>query len=134
VLEYAVTHEFSHAYWTKNHFNKNYKMRLIDYIIFEGKADAFAHQLYPNAKAPWATALNSTQCADLWVQVKPNLTNEDESFIAALMYGSLSFPQWGGYSLGFDMMRTAFKNNPELIKQEWTDMQPTDLLKLSDYK
>lgn len=134
VVEYAVAHEFSHAYWTKNHFDKNYKLRVLDYLIFEGKADAFAHALYPTAKAPWATALNSVQCSDLWVQVKPNLNNEDQAFIAALMYGSLSLPQWGGYSMGFDMMRTAFKNDPDLIKQEWTDMPPADLLKLSDYK
>tara|TARA_B100000809_G_scaffold143752_1_gene141300 strand:- start:3986 stop:4321 length:336 start_codon:yes stop_codon:yes gene_type:complete len=72
MLEYTVAHEFNHAYWTKLNYEKSTNWTLLDYLVFEGKGDYFAHSLYPSVIAPWTVALNENQISDLWNKIKPN--------------------------------------------------------------
>lgn len=39
MLEYAVAHEYNHAYWTNVNFGKSSKWTLLDYLVFEGRGD-----------------------------------------------------------------------------------------------
>ncbi|MBA2613550.1 MAG: hypothetical protein H0U95_16420 [Bacteroidetes bacterium] len=134
MLKYTVAHEFNHSYWTNINFSNNYKMTLLSYIIFEGKADSFAHSLYPNVKAPWTTSLNASEKTALWKKIMLKLQSDDQYLLASVMFGSEDYPIWGGYTLGYDIMQTAFKKNPELLKTNWTNLDADKLLELSDYK
>lgn len=133
MLEYAVAHEFNHAYWTRINYSASYKWTLIRYLLFEGKADSFAHLLYPNVKAPWTIALSNKEKENLWNKIKPNLQSENPSLHGEIMFGYKNYPTWGGYTLGYDIMQAAFKNNPELLKTNWTNLEAEKLLELSGY-
>lgn len=133
VLEYTVAHEFNHAYWTNVNYTDSYKWTLIRYLVLEGKADSFAHFLYPKVKAPWTSSLNEKEIVNLWNKIKPDLQSSNPSFLNEVMFGSKNYPMWGGYTLGYDIVQTAFKNHPELLKTNWTNLDADKLLELSGY-
>tara|TARA_R110000787_G_scaffold147076_1_gene260780 strand:+ start:8320 stop:9234 length:915 start_codon:yes stop_codon:yes gene_type:complete len=134
MLEYAIAHEFSHAYWTNLNFGKSTKWTLLDYLVFEGKGDYFAHLLYPNVIAPWTMTLTEYQLSDLWKKIKPNLLSEDISFQMEIMFGSRNYPVWGGYSVGYDIVRTALEKNKNLKVDYWTNLEAINILRKSNYK
>ncbi|TXE16413.1 hypothetical protein ES692_12855 [Psychroserpens burtonensis] len=114
MLEYAVAHEFNHAYWTNLNFGKSTNWTLLDYLVFEGKGDCFAHSLYPSVIAPWTMALTENQISDLWNTIEPNLQSKDIGLQTEIMFGSNNYPVWSGYSVGYDIVRTALENNKNL--------------------
>tara|TARA_B100000809_G_C15117150_1_gene522903 strand:- start:1248 stop:2159 length:912 start_codon:yes stop_codon:yes gene_type:complete len=134
MLEYAVAHEFSHAYWTNLNFAKSTNWTLLDYLVFEGKGDYFAHSLYPSVIAPWTLALTENQISDLWNKIKPNLQNEDIGLQMEIMFGSNNYPVWGGYSIGYDIVRTALINNKNIKADYWTNLEAVTILRKSKYK
>ncbi|MES2763289.1 MAG: DUF2268 domain-containing putative Zn-dependent protease [Bacteroidota bacterium] len=133
-LPAAVAHEFNHAYWTHTNLNSSYKWTLLRYLVFEGKADSFAQFLYPDAKSPWTTALNEKQKTELWDRIKPLLSSEDPYVLTEVMFGSQKYPLWGGYTIGYDIVQAAFKNQPDLLQKERTNMDAEKILGLSNYK
>lgn len=132
-LKHTVAHEFNHAYWTNENLSPTYKLTLLEYLVFEGKADAFAHLLYPEIKAPWTCSLSDKEKANLWNKIKPNLQSDDPTLLGAVMFGSKDYPVWGGYTLGYDIIQTAFKKHPEIIKTNWTNLNADKFLELSNY-
>jgi uncharacterized protein YjaZ len=134
MLEYVVAHEYNHAYWTNVNFGKSSKWTLLDYLVFEGRADYFAHLLYPNVVAPWTMALTENQKSDLWNKIKPNLQSEDISYQMEVIFGSRNYPAWGGYSVGYDIVVTALTNNKNLKAVKWTNFEADKILALSNYK
>jgi uncharacterized protein YjaZ len=134
MLEYAVAHEYNHAYWTKMNFGQSAHWTLLDYLVFEGRGDYFAHLLYPAIKAPWTMALSEKMKPDLWNKVKPRLQDEDFNFQREVMFGSANYPNWGGYSLGYDIVVTALTNDKKLKMEEWINLDPEKILMLSNYK
>ncbi|WP_310557143.1 DUF2268 domain-containing putative Zn-dependent protease [Flavobacterium sp.] len=133
ILEYAVAHEYNHTCWTKLNFGKSAKWTLLDYLVFEGRGDYFAHLLYPNVKTPWTASLTENQKKELWTKIKPNLQNEDMQFQFEVMFGSRNYPIWGGYSLGFDIVSRALSNK-KLKAIDWINMDSSAILELSRYK
>ncbi len=133
MLEYAVAHEFNHAYWTHMQFAKSTKWTLLDYLVFEGRGDSFAHLLYPKVKAPWTSALNENERTDLWNKIKPKLQNEDMAFQLEVMFGSKDYPVWGGYTLGYSIVQLALKN-AKLPLDKLTNLSSEKILELSNYE
>ena len=134
ILKYAVAHEFNHSYWTKLNFSKSAHLTLLDYLVFEGRADSYAHLIYPDIQCPWTNALMANDEADLWNKIKPNLQSEDGTMMRGVMFGSADYPMWGGYTLGYHIVQSALKNHPELKPEEWASMAPEKILEMSDYK
>ncbi|MGK0446879.1 MAG: hypothetical protein ACJA2M_000648 [Polaribacter sp.] len=133
MLEYAIAHEFSHAYWTNVNFGKSTKWTLLDYLVFEGRGDSFAHLLYPKVKAPWTSALNEKDRKDLWNRIKPKLQSEDIRFQMEVMFGSRNYPFSGGYALGYEIVQRALKGTTLTVKK-WTNLSSKKLLEMSGYK
>ena len=133
MLEYAIAHEFNHAYWTNLNFGKSTKWTLLDYLIFEGRGDSFAHLLYPKVKAPWTSALNEKDKKDLWNKIKPKLQSEDIPFQMEVMFGSRNYPFSGGYTLGYDIVQMALENTTMSV-ENWTNLSSEKLLEMSGYK
>ncbi len=133
MLEYAVAHEYNHAYWTNINFGKSTKWTLLDYLIFEGRGDSFAHLLYPKVKAPWTSALNEKDKEELWKRIKPKLQSEDLRFQMEVMFGSRNYPFSGGYTIGYEIVQQALKSST-LAVENWTNLSSEKLLELSRLK
>jgi uncharacterized protein YjaZ len=132
MLRYAVAHEFGHVYWTRRKFSATAPWTLLDYLVFEGRGDYLARRYYPEISAPWTQALDEKRKAGLWKRVEPELGNEDFNFQLAVMFGSPEYPAWGGYSLGFDIVRTALEKSG-LEPREWMVLEAGRILEMSAY-
>ncbi|MFT7072852.1 DUF2268 domain-containing protein [Patiriisocius sp. Uisw_017] len=133
MVEYAVAHEYNHTYWTNKNFGKSSKWTLLDYLIFEGRGDSFAHLLYPKVMAPWTSALNQKDKDALWNRIKPKLQSEDIPFQMEVMFGSSNYPFSGGYTIGYDIVQQALKNT-RLSAERWANLSSDKLLKMSGYE
>jgi uncharacterized protein YjaZ len=133
MLEYAVAHEYNHAYWTNINFGKSTKWTLLDYLIFEGRGDSFAHLLYPKVKAPWTSALNEKDKEDLWNRIRAKLQSEDIPFQMEVMFGSRNYPFSGGYTIGYEIVQQALKSST-LTVENWTNLSSEKLIEMSGYK
>ena len=107
---------------------------MLRYLVLEGKADSFAHMLYPDVKLPWTSALTENEKAELWNKIKPLLNSEDPNLLSEVMFGSEKYPMWGGYTIGYDIVQTAFKDKPVLSAKDRTDMAVEKILEMSAYK
>ena len=134
MLPYDIAHEFNHTYWTKMDF-KTTQATLLSYLVFEGRADSYAHLLYPDVVAPWTRVLSEKVENELWNKIKSQLKNQDMAYQYNIMFGSKNeYPKWGGYTLGYHIVQSALKNHPELSPAEWTNLTPDKILEMSDYR
>jgi uncharacterized protein YjaZ len=133
MLTYAVAHEYNHAYWTNLNFGKSTKWTLLDYLIFEGRGDSFAHLLYPKVEAPWTSALNEKDTEVLWNRIRLKLKSEDIRFQMEVMFGSVDYPFSGGYTVGYKLVQQALKSKT-LTVANWTNLSSEKLLEMSGYK
>jgi len=134
-IKYNIAHEFNHTYWTKMCFATNPSWTLLNYLVFEGRADSYAHFIYPQTNAPWTSSLSDTAETGLWGTIKSQLSNQDQGFQRKVMFGDRDkYPLWGGYTLGYRIVQSALKNNPNLMPSQWAVLPPDSILKMSSYR
>lgn len=116
VLPYALTHELHHSYWARHYFNPAAPFTLMDYLVFEGRADYFAHHLYPDALAPWDTALTDPQFAELWPRLRGDMGSTDFTMMRSVMFGDprQHIPVWAGYSIGYRLVNQRMHRKPAM--------------------
>ncbi|HXP50929.1 MAG TPA: DUF2268 domain-containing putative Zn-dependent protease, partial [Bacteroidia bacterium] len=135
MLPVYLAHEYSHAFcWEKMNLSSVLAMNLLDRVISEGKANAFAHILYPDVKCPWDTALSAEGTAYQWSRIKMEMRSEEYYLNEGIMYGSDNYPAWTGYAVGTAIVQSALKNNPALTPEKWSNLSPGWILEISDYK
>ncbi len=134
-LRQAIAHEYFHTYMLDTKFvSFEDDFTLLDYIIFEGKADVFAQYIYPDIKVPWSYALEDNQAHELWGRIKHLQNSTDYLHQRQIMFGSNVYPKWGGYSLGFKMMHSFIKNTSKTEIDTWALVKPHEILEKSDFK
>jgi len=138
-FEFVISHEYNHTYWTNMKYSKEATaFTLLDYLVFEGKADSYGHFLYPNVIEPGVMTLSDNKKAELWNRIKSKLDTTHLDFEKQVMFGSyydsVNYPICGGYAIGYDMVQSAMKNNPKLTPAELSALSPEKVLEMSDYK
>ena len=130
-VPYAVAHEYHHSVWTDRYQDRGFD--LVDYLIFEGRADSFAHAVYPEMVAPWTEALTAEQEAAQWQAMQQHLDSSSVMIQRKFMFGGTDVPRWTGYTIGFHIVQTYLKKHPNVSIDEWTALDAHDLLAESDY-
>lgn len=134
-VSYLVAHEYHHSVWTSLHYEKSKGRDLLNYLVFEGKADSFARLVYPDIKAPWTDALAPDQEARQWRKMEPQLSITNYAMKQRYMFGGgRSVPLWSGYTIGFHIVQSFLQQTPEATIDEWTAMDANDVLAQSGYK
>ena len=107
---------------------------MADYLVFEGRADSFAHLVYPQRQAPWTNALTPQQEKAAWKAIQPHLSSTSPSLLLNLMFGGgKGVPQWAGYTIGFNMVQAFLKKRADPNVDRWTAIEAGELLKQSGY-
>lgn len=129
-LPYTVAHEYHHSI----DMNKVEKYNLLMHIITEGKAESFAHILFPEVKSKLTSPLSRDEEDKLWNEVKNKFSSEDGNYnIKIVNGGSDNIPLLGGYRLGYAIVQKFIKNNPNISVSEWTNMTAKDIYDKSRY-
>ncbi len=114
-LPYALAHEMHHSYWAQHFYVAGKPFTLLDYMVFEGRADYFAGTLFKHP-APWTKALDALAYNKTWRVISKQLDATDSKTLVADMFGSpqAGIPMWAGYSIGYKLVSERMAREPTL--------------------
>ncbi|WJV25648.1 MULTISPECIES: DUF2268 domain-containing putative Zn-dependent protease [Pseudomonas] len=102
-LPYVLAHELHHSYWAQHHYDPKAAFTLGDYLIFEGRADYYAAQVFGQHPAPWIDALDDVQYAAATKTFRAQLADTSPQVLMGAMFGNpqAGIPLWAGYTVGY---------------------------------
>ena len=123
-LAYTLAHEYYHSTWFKGYEGQAFK--LLDYLVFEGKADAFASRVFPTYKPPWLSGLSKAGIESLYSRLSDYLDVTEREVLHQVMFGGHGFPISGGYVLGSYLLECFIKEGGTA---DWSRACPSQILK-----
>jgi uncharacterized protein YjaZ len=132
-LPYVIAHEYHHSTWiSRNWISSDFS--LLEFLIFEGRADMFASELYQDVEVPWTKNLTEAQEKHVWSIIKNEIFEKGHSRINEVMYGTDDIPFGSGYTIGYNIVRSFKKNNQNYSDLDIIDMNPKKIFELSGYE
>lgn len=132
-LPNVLAHEYNHSTWISRNW-KDSDFTLLEYLIFEGRADAFASNLYKDAENPWTTMINKEQEDKVWKLIRSEILMKGHDRINKVMWGDKDIPVGSGYAIGLHIVKSFKQNNPEYSDRKIIDLSPEEILKMSKYE
>lgn len=134
-VPYIIAHEYHHSAWTDRYYQLDDQETLIENLVFEGRADSFAHIIYPHMEVPWVNALSAEEEQNQWEKI----LNEGETTNTLvktrfLVGGDQNTPTWTGYTIGFHIVQSYLDAHPQADIETWTTLPPHELLEQSGYR
>lgn len=129
--EESLLNTTAHEYHHTVALDEPNRATMLDYIILEGKAEFFAHKLYPiESSEAIAPLLDHTLEHVISELNAERLTTDD------LFFGSYEkqIPAFVKYRLGYMIVSDFVKQNPEVSLKEWSRMSSVQILEKSSYK
>jgi uncharacterized protein YjaZ len=144
-LEYTIVHEYAHL--VRNllfprgisggklvYMNTKEPETLLDAMIAEGIADAFALSVTSKVVPSWTDALNPEETEHIWPRVRRRLAVSDTTDIRRMLFGDNDrVPQWAGYTLGYRMVQSYLEKRPETTFSEIVKLPGSEILAGSSY-
>jgi hypothetical protein len=117
-LPITLAHELDHSERTRR--GPGYGDTLLQAMVSEGMADAFARQALPGSPPiPWDHALDPIEEYVLWRQSLPHLGQRQSSAGHALwFYGTGRIPRWAGYTIGHHIVASYLLRHPRMTAAE----------------
>jgi uncharacterized protein YjaZ len=108
---------------------------LLEAMISEGIADAFAGQAYPEAEPfPWDDALTPAQERRQWRAVQPVLhAGLSERLHQRWIIAGGAVPHWTGYTIGYHIVRAYLAAHTDSSAAELTLVDAGEIFKGSNY-
>jgi uncharacterized protein YjaZ len=132
-LSYAVAHEYHHSTWiSRNWVSSDFS--LLDYLVFEGRADAFAKSMVDSFDIPSTKYITAEQETYVWDLIKPELSERGSERIIKVMYGQDKIPFGSGYAIGYGILKAFKENNQSYTDLMIIDLDPGKIFELSGYK
>jgi uncharacterized protein YjaZ len=133
-LKYVVAHEYHHAI----NILANGEMviyTILDRILFEGKADSFAHIIYPEISAPWTEPLPEETAVIVLEELRKNADSTSIKIYMDFFNGNSAkgIPLWSNYKIGYEITQSYIENNPDTTISKWTRLPSKDLLQNCEY-
>ncbi len=124
-LAYNVTHEYLHL--VRNllfprglaggklvYMKTQAPETLLDAMVAEGLADAFALSIVADPRPPWIDALSREMEARMWPRVHRRLGASDTAEIRRILFGDNDrIPPWTGYTVGYRIVKGYLDNHPD---------------------
>lgn len=134
-LKYCLAHEYHHSVFMETN-ELPYRTTLEHDVILEGKADAFAKNLYQDINIEWHEFTTSQMEVETWKFFKENADGIGLTSKEILFNGSITkdIPERANYTLGNKIMDSFIEENPNTPTEEWTDMTVNEILEKSNYE
>jgi uncharacterized protein YjaZ len=131
MIPYTIAHEYHHTVYFEKH--KTQERDLIDYVLSEGRADAFANLVYPNMNIPWIAEVPQEDVKTIWNWVNERRYSFKEDDYTEMRTGNRIIPKWSDYRIGYQIMQDFLKDNPDVPINEWTFMDADQILEKSHF-
>jgi len=133
-LAYGTAHEYHHAAAYSANRDPGKDETLLETILAEGRADAFAALLYPERVPAWTDALSLEQERATWTAMTPYLDRRDNDIVNKFLFGSEGeAPLWSGYTIGFRIAQSYIAQNPGESVEQWSILDAGTFLRNSGY-
>lgn len=133
LVPYVIAHEYHHSVFMDRY--KESVFTMLEYLLFEGRADSFANIVYPDLETSWTSLLPIIREKEMWDKIEENLNSVDYKYQREIMFGGIKgIPRNCGYRIGYTIMQEFIKNNPDVSVEEWTNMDAREIFKKSGYK
>ena len=144
-LEYTVTHEYIHL--VRNlmfprglaggklvYMKSQQPETLLDAMVAEGLADAFATEIYPDMRPRWTDALTPDVKQRIWPRVQRRFGVSDTSEIRRMLFGDGDrVPLWTGYTFGYDIVKSYLESHPDAQPANLTGLPASVIFEASGY-
>lgn len=129
VLAYSTAHEYHHLILRDQ--NKYNLSSILESIIVEGKADAFADRIVKGVSPPWHVQLDDATMEHIASRV-----NDYETSFTDFVVGNYQkdMPRWSNYILGRDVLHDYLTAHPELSIPKWTFKEDHEILEKYKYR
>ncbi|QOR64864.1 hypothetical protein IM538_13500 [Cytobacillus suaedae] len=134
-LKNVAAHEYHHTVFMEHEDKVNRVLpSLIDNILLEGKAVAFARIIYPDISKPMLEEISYDDEKHVWEEVKKDLHSADSKLYVKFSHGEGYIPPLSNYKVGYQIMKSFLEQNPDVDVLEWTLMSSADILSKSKYE
>ena len=131
-LPYCIAHEYHHSTWcSRNWVSADFS--LIEYLLFEGRADLFASEQYNSVPNPLTSILTKDQESEIWSLIKNEIFEKGHDRINKVMFGTDNIPFGSGYNIGFNIVRLFKEKNTNSMTMDLLDMDPKEMFQHSGY-
>ena len=108
---------------------------LLDAMLTEGVADAFAREIYPDRLPRWLTDLSPEDEAAVWPQIQRRLDITDPGEIRRYLFGdSDRVPLWSGHAVGHAIVRSYLRRHPKARPASLVGLQSRAIYEGSGYE
>jgi len=132
-LPYCIAHEYHHSTWISRIW-VSADFSLIEYLVFEGRADLFASEQYCAVSNPMTNFLTKDQESEIWKLIKNDIFEKGHERINQVMFGTDNIPFGSGYNIGFNIVRLFKEKNTASLTLNLIDMDPEEIFKHSGYE
>lgn len=133
-VPFLVAHEYHHSVWTHRH-NPDPTFNLLEYIVFEGRANVFADLVSAGVRPAFLQELDEDMLRRAWREMQPHLHERDPAVQQAFIFGdeSRGIPSLGGYMVGYALVQSFLARHPGMSVDEWTALDAALLAGDSGY-
>ncbi len=135
-LPHAVLHEYHHAvtYLLQPTLASN--PTLLEMLVTEGGAEAFALSVRADASARSPLgSLSQAQQARTWSEMQEFLDSTDPEILQLYVFGDgKRIPRLAGYIIGTEIVLSFLANNPDIPAAQWSSMSASEIVDKSGYK
>ena len=145
-LAYVTAHEYVHLVRNRLfprgvsggrmiYIKNNEPDTLLDAMVTEGIADAFAEGVVPEHRPHWITALPPAIERAIWPNVEGHLNDTDPAEIRRYLFGDDDrVPVWTGHSIGYAIVRSYLATHPDARIASIIGLSSRTLLEESGYR
>ncbi len=132
-IPYVFAHEFHHSvwgyYWYVQKGGQGLQGNLLEHLITEGQADAFACSLFPDLKPSWIFDIEQAY-PTLWSEIENTFDSTDHEVIQRYTFGdeSAGLPWCIGYSVGSRLVNRYMSHHPDTSFANLLGVHPQDFL------
>ncbi|WP_222850461.1 DUF2268 domain-containing putative Zn-dependent protease [Paenibacillus tengchongensis] len=127
----GIAHEYHHSVWAEKYRSAGTYFRILDNIVFEGKAVLFEKLVYPDIDFSY---VYPEYDKELWAKIEPYLRTFDVNKQSLILYGDgAEIPYAYGYSEGYKMVKSYLDLHPQASCEEWTGLSADVIFELGRY-
>jgi uncharacterized protein YjaZ len=133
VLQYTIAQLYHHTVQVEK--MADVAGTLMESFVIDGKADAFANKVYPGTKVPWTDPLSDRLKEKVFEELEESGNELTDNFYAVFTGNARrGIPLWSNYKLGYEITQSYLQNHPETGVEDWTGLQPIDIINGSEFK
>ncbi len=129
-LRETVAHELSHAVFFHYHPSEQ---TLLNLMVMEGLAETFREEIIGGSSAPWSIALTIKKSREVFATLNPFLNLKSYNLYQEVFLRGEKYKRWAGYSIGYKIVKSFRKANPNLSWIEIMKMNPREIFDKSTF-